>query len=147
MTIADPEFRPLGASLAGEVIVPTDDGYDAARRVWNAIEPMGGAIARVPETATAFQHRSPAFSLLILAGWVDDADTAANVRWAREVWEATRPLSSTGVYVNYLGSEGADRVRDAFGVNHARLTEVKRTYDPDNLFRLNQNIEPGPADA
>ena len=107
-----------------------------------ALEQMGGAVAHVPESATAFQYRTAAFSLLILSGWVDPGDSDVNVAWAREVWERTRPLSSSGVYVNYLGTEGDQRVRDAYGVNHARLREVKRTYDPGNFFRLNQNIEP-----
>jgi FAD/FMN-containing dehydrogenase len=108
-------------------------------------EHMGGAVARVAETATAFHHRTPAYSLLILSGWLDAADTAANVAWARELWELTRPLSSAGVYVNYLGTEGTQRVRDAYGVNYARLSDVKRKYDSDNLFRFNQNIEPSPT--
>jgi hypothetical protein len=109
-----------------------------------AIEPMGGAVARVAETATAFQHRHPAFSLLILSGWLNDADTDVNVAWARELWERTRPLSSTAVYVNYLGTEGDQRILDAFGVNHRRLAQVKHAYDPGNFFRLNQNIKPAP---
>jgi hypothetical protein len=107
-----------------------------------AIEQMGGAVARVAETATAFRHRSPAFSLLILSGWLDPADTEANVTWARELFEVTSPLSSPAVYVNYLGAEGEQRMRDAFGVNHERLARVKHEYDPGNFFRLNQNIEP-----
>ena len=120
---------------------------DAMRRVPSrhtiiAIEQMGGAVARVAETATAFQHRRPAFSLLILSGWEDAADTDANVAWTRELWDLTSPLSSPAVYVNYLGAEGEQRVRDAFGVNHERLARVKRQYDPGNFFRLNQNIAP-----
>jgi FAD/FMN-containing dehydrogenase len=107
-----------------------------------ALEQMGGAVARVPNSATAFEHRKAAFSLLILAGWDDPDQSDVNVAWAREVWERTRPLCSSAVYVNYLGNEGDQRVREAYGVNHARLREVKRTYDPDNFFRLNQNIEP-----
>src|SRR5215218_6354250 len=99
-----------------------------------AIEQMGGAVTRVAETATAFQHRGPAFSLLILSGWEDPADTEANVAWTRELWDLTSPLSSPAVYVNYLGAEGEQRVRDAFGVNHERLARVKRQYDPGNFF-------------
>lgn len=107
-----------------------------------ALEHMGGAVGRVPDTATAFEHRRAAFSLLILSGWTNPADTDINVAWARDAWERTRPLSSSAVYVNYLGTEGEQRVRDAYGVNHARLREVKRQYDPGNFFRVNQNIEP-----
>ena len=120
---------------------------DAMKRVPSpytliAIEPMGGAIARVPETATAFQHRSPSFSLLILSGWEDPADTDLNVSWTRELFARTEPLCSAAVYVNYLGAEGDQRVRDAFGVNYDRLVQVKQRYDPGNFFRLNQNIAP-----
>ena len=60
----------------------------------------------------------------------------------RELWERTRPLSSAGVYVNYLGTEGDERVRDAYGANYTRLVAMKQKYDPHNLFRLNQNIRP-----
>ena len=107
-----------------------------------AIEPMGGAIARVPETATAFQHRSTSFSLLILSGWEDPADADLNVTWTRELFARTEPLCSAAVYVNYLGAEGDQRVRDAFGLNYDRLVQVKQRYDPGNFFRLNQNIAP-----
>ena len=103
---------------------------------------MGGAIARVPDTATAFHHRTSAYSLLLLGGWQDASDNEANIAWVRELWDATRPLSSSAVYVNYLGTEGDSRIRDAYGQNHARLSEIKRKYDPGNFFRLNQNIEP-----
>ena len=57
----------------------------------------------------------------------------------------TRPFASSDVYVNYLGTEGDARVREAYGPNHPRLSEIKRKYDPHNFFRLNQNIEPAPA--
>jgi hypothetical protein len=131
-------------ALSNELI---DVLIDAMRRVPSpytiiAIEPMGGAVSRVPETATAFRHRSPAFSLLILSGWDDPADTDANVGWTRDLFARTEPLSSPAVYVNYLGVEGEQRVREAFGVNYDRLAGVKRQYDPDNFFRLNQNIRP-----
>jgi FAD/FMN-containing dehydrogenase len=106
-------------------------------------EQMGGAVARVGETETAFRHRGAAFSLLLLGGWYDPSASEANVAWVRELWERTQPLSSAGVYVNYLGTEGDERIRDAYGVNYARLVDVKRTYDPRNVFRLNQNIRPG----
>ena len=107
-----------------------------------AVEPMGGAVARVPDTDTAFHHRAPAYSLLILGGWLGANESEANIAWVRELWDATRPLSSSAVYVNYLGAEGDARVKDAYGPNHARLSEIKRKYDPDNFFRLNQNVEP-----
>ena len=107
-----------------------------------ALEPMGGAIAGVPVEATAFHHRTPAFSLLLLGGWLDPSASDVNIAWVRELWEQTHPLSSSAVYVNYLGAEGDARIRDAYGPNHTRLSRLKRQYDPGNFFRLNQNIEP-----
>ncbi len=107
-----------------------------------AIEPMGGAIARVPDTATAFHHRKHAYSILLLGGWTEPERSEANTAWVRELWESTRPFASSDVYVNYLGAEGDARVREAYGPNHARLSEIKRKFDPQNFFRLNQNIEP-----
>ena len=107
-----------------------------------AFEHMGGAVARVGETETAFRHRSAAFSLLLLGGWDPPLASEANVAWVRELWERTAPLSSPGVYVNYLGSEGPERIRDAYGINYDRLVAAKRKYDPRNFFRYNQNIHP-----
>ena len=151
--IVEPQFPPgrLNYWKANFVDELSDDLIDllidAMTRVPSpytliAIEPMGGAIARVPETATAFQHRSPSFSLLILSGWEDPADTDMNVIWTRDLFARTQPLCSDAVYVNYLGAEGHQRVRDAFGVNYDRLVQVKQRYDPGNFFRLNQNIAP-----
>lgn len=65
-----------------------------------------------------------------------------SIRWAREVWHAARPFTTGGVYANNLGDEGEDRVRAAYGENHARLAAIKARYDPSNFFRLNQNIRP-----
>ena len=151
--IVEPAFPPgrlnywkanFVEDLSDELIDVMIDSFSSVPSPFSmiALEQMGGAVVRVPETATAFQSRTAAFSLLILSGWVDPADTDVNVAWAREVWERARPLSSSGVYVNYLGTEGEQRVRAAYGVNHARLREVKRKYDPHNFFQLNQNIEP-----
>jgi Berberine and berberine like len=62
--------------------------------------------------------------------------------WARRLFEALKPQLQDGAYVNNLGAEGVDRVRAAYGPNMPRLAEIKRTYDPDNVFRMNQNIQP-----
>jgi FAD/FMN-containing dehydrogenase len=104
---------------------------------------MHGAAARVGGGETAFAHRHDQFDCLILSVWSDPADTGANVRWAQEVFDGLRPFLEEGVYVNNLGEEGTDRVRAAYGANYDRLVELKRKYDPDNVFRLNQNIPPG----
>ncbi|HVI87350.1 MAG TPA: FAD-binding oxidoreductase [Dongiaceae bacterium] len=103
---------------------------------------VGGAIARVPPAETAYVNRDAAFDCFPLAIWDDPRDDAKQAAWARDVWRAVRPFSTGGVYANNLGDEGDDRVRDAYGVNYARLVALKNKYDPDNLFRLNQNIRP-----
>jgi FAD/FMN-containing dehydrogenase len=75
--------------------------------------------------------------------WSDEAQQEAHVDWARSFWEAMQPYSTESVYVNYLSEEGDERVRAAYGGEHyARLVELKRTYDPGNVFRNNQNIRP-----
>jgi FAD/FMN-containing dehydrogenase len=107
------------------------------------LQGLRGAAARVPVDATAFPHRAPQDDLLILAQWSDPARSDEIVAWARRAFERLRPHLEDGVYVNNLGNEGGDRVREAYGANHARLAEVKRRYDPENVFRLNQNVRPG----
>ncbi|MES0213823.1 FAD-binding oxidoreductase [Mesorhizobium sp. M0028] len=103
---------------------------------------LGGAIARVPVSASAYANRDAAFDCFPIAIWDDPADDDRNMRWARELWTAIRPYSTGGVYANNLGDEGEDRVRDAYGENYARLVALKEKYDPTNFFRLNQNIKP-----
>lgn len=104
---------------------------------------VGGAIARVPASDSPYANRDAALDCFPIAIWDDPADDAANMGWARELWNAVRPFSTGGVYANNLGDEGDERVRDAYGVNYARLAAVKKQYDPTNFFQLNQNIRPG----
>ncbi|MFD2055170.1 FAD-binding oxidoreductase [Mesorhizobium calcicola] len=103
---------------------------------------VGGAIARVPASHSPYANRDAAFDCFPIAIWDDPADDEANMRWARELWNAVRPFSTGGVYANNLGDEGDERVRDAYGGNYARLAAMKKQYDPTNFFRLNQNIRP-----
>jgi FAD/FMN-containing dehydrogenase len=111
-----------------------------------AIEHLGGAVGRAKEDATAFAHRKALFNLLIVGIWSNPVDNRRHTEWVRGLWEAMLPYSSGGVYVNYLGQsadEGLDRVRAAYGkANYERLRALKHKFDPDNLFRLNQNIDP-----
>ncbi len=104
---------------------------------------VGGAIARVPASDSPYANRDAALDCFPIAIWDDPADDAANIGWARELWNAVRPFSTGGVYANNLGEEGDERVRDAYGANYARLAAIKKQYDPTNFFRLNQNIRPG----
>ena len=106
------------------------------------LQQITGAASRVPPAATAFAHRGRQYDCLILSQWDDPAGSADNVRWTRELFGAMSP-HFRGVYVNNLGEEESDRVRDAYGSNYDRLASVKAVYDPDNIFRLNQNIRPG----
>lgn len=104
--------------------------------------PQGGAIGRVPTVATAVPHRDAAAAIHVFPGW-DDADRDGAARdWARDLHEAMAPHANGGVYVNLLGPGEADRVPAAYGEHYGRLREVKRRYDPDNLFRSNHNVPP-----
>ncbi len=96
----------------------------------------------MPNDATAFGHRDAAYDLIIAAVWSQAAEQDAHIDWARRFWDAMQPYSTGDVYVNYLSEEGEERVRAAYGHHLARLTDLKRRYDPDNVFRNNQNIKP-----
>jgi hypothetical protein len=106
------------------------------------LQQMHGAASRVAPSATAFPHRAEQFDFLVLSQWSDPAESGRNIDWTRELFEAMRPHLEDAVYVNNLGDEGPGRVRAAYGANFPRLAAVKRRYDPDNLFRANQNIDP-----
>jgi hypothetical protein len=108
------------------------------------IHQMGGAVARVPDGATAFAERSMEYVLNAVAGWPDSTAGRAEVDWARDTIEAAQEASTGRAYVNYLGDAGA--ARNAYGEEtYARLVALKNKYDPTNLFHLNQNIEPSAA--
>jgi hypothetical protein len=102
---------------------------------------MGGAVARVREDATAFSERSMPFVLNAVTGWHDADATDAHVGWARSVAAAAAGASTGRAYVNFLGD--ADAARSSYGAEtYARLVSLKNEYDPTNVFRLNQNIQP-----
>jgi FAD/FMN-containing dehydrogenase len=97
--------------------------------------PINGAVHRVGRNDTAFSYRDVTWAV-VFAGMI--------TTWARDYWEALHPFSAGGAYVNMMMEEGDDRIRAAYRDNHDRLAEIKATYDPDNLFRMNQNIKPRP---
>ncbi len=103
---------------------------------------MGGAVRRVPADATAFAHRDAPFVLNINARWPLPGDGGPHADWAQRLWQAMRPFSTGGTYLNFLGDEGGDRVRAAYGAAYPRLVALKDRYDPGNVFRLNQNVTP-----
>ena len=106
------------------------------------LEHLHGAVSRVGPTETAFPHRAPGYSFAALALWMDAVDADASTGWVRNFFDAMSPFLRSGVYSNYLAEEGAARVRAAYGPAYDRLLAVKRTYDPTNFFRLNQNVAP-----
>ncbi len=106
------------------------------------LQQMHGAASRVDPTATAFPHRDEHYDFLILSQWANPTDSEENIRWTREFFEAMQPFFESGVYVNNLGEEGEDRVKEAYGEHYERLVALKDKYDPTNLFRLNQNVRP-----
>jgi len=102
------------------------------------LEYYGGAAGRVPADATAFPHRSPQFDLIIAAEWSDAAEDAVHEGWVRSAWASLQPFSSGRVYSNLIGAD-EERTGEAYGDNLPRLQQIKRTYDPDNVFRFNVN--------
>jgi hypothetical protein len=108
---------------------------------------FGGAMSRVANDATPFAQRDATFAFSQDALSVGPEDTAANIKWVKDCWQAMRAHSPRGAYVNFMSDEGEDRVRESYGGNYDRLARIKRKYDPTNLFRLNQNIKPATVDA
>jgi FAD/FMN-containing dehydrogenase len=103
---------------------------------------IGGATTRPAPESAAYAHRDAQFVMNVHGRWQEPADDERCIGWAREFFKASAPFASGGVYVNFLTADEGDRVRSAYGPNYDRLAQVKRTYDPDNLFRMNQNIQP-----
>ncbi len=116
-----------------------------SHRSFLVIEHMGSGVTRVHPEATAFDYRDASFNVLIMAAWEDPAEDEKNRAWVRDIWESLEAHSSGRVYVNYIGDDdaGLNRVADAYEpATFERLLAVKTEYDPENLFRLNQNIRP-----
>jgi FAD/FMN-containing dehydrogenase len=105
-------------------------------------EHFHGAVTRVAPTATAVPHREPGWNLLIPSMWADPAATEANIAWTRETHAALKPHLSERRWLSYLGDDQDDAIRAAYGPNYERLRELKRRYDPENVFHLNHNIAP-----
>ena len=132
----------------------TDDAIDAlvehasaqtSPKSYCIVFQLGGALSHVGRDETAFTQRDAAHNVNINAVWTpEDPDAERHIQWARSFFAALQPHARDRVYLNFLGDEGRDRVRQAYGAaTYSRLTELKATLDPDNFFRLNQNIEPG----
>ena len=107
------------------------------------IYPINGAAQRVAPDSTAFAYRDATFATVIAGMWPDPADNEANTAWVKDYYAATAPHSEEGGYVNFMAEDDQSRIRANYRGNYDRLAETKRRYDPDNLFRHNQNIQPG----
>ncbi|MDZ8257639.1 FAD-binding oxidoreductase [Nostoc sp. ChiQUE01b] len=103
---------------------------------------VDGAPSRVPANATAYYHRDVKFLLNTDGRWEDVAQDEIGIQWSRAFFQATAPYASAGSYVNFMTEEEGDRVAAVYGANYDRLVQIKKRYDPDNIFHLNQNIKP-----
>jgi len=105
--------------------------------------PLGGAVREAPADESPAGNRDAEAVLNIAGSWDTPADDAVNIAWARDAWEALRGFGTGGSYINFqTEEEGEDRIRGAYGANHSRLVEVKKAWDPHNLFCVNKNILP-----
>ena len=104
--------------------------------------PVNGAASHIGKNETAWNYRDANYSIVIVGIDPDPANKDAIVNWARDYWNALHPYSSGGAYVNFMMDEGEERVKATYADNYSRLVEAKRKYDPQNLFRVNQNIKP-----
>jgi FAD/FMN-containing dehydrogenase len=145
-----PGFHPLAKartmfldgidSHAAETIIERIKASDAPMRVVQ-LRVLGGAMARVPVEATAFAHRGRKIMANVAALYDRPEEGTVRDAWVASLTAALHPRE--GAYVNFLGDEGEARVREAYpGATWERLRAIKRRYDPENLFRLNQNIPP-----
>jgi hypothetical protein len=107
-----------------------------------SLQQMHGVASRIAPSDTAFPHRAEQYDFLILSQWSDATDSDRNIKWTRALFQEMQPHLEDSVYVNNLGDEGQGRVKAAYGQNYQRLVALKRTLDPDNLFRANHNIDP-----
>ena len=103
---------------------------------------VGGQANRIPVDATAYAHRDAKFVLNVHSRWETPTEDNRCITWARDFFEAAKPYATGGVYVNFLTQDESERIAAAYGPNYDRLVQLKNRYDPQNLFRLNQNIQP-----
>jgi hypothetical protein len=104
--------------------------------------PLSGAAQRVGKDDTAWSFREAKFAQVIVGVDPDPANNPRTIAWSKEYWRKLHPHSAGGAYVNMMMDEGQDRVKAAYRDNYPRLAQIKAKYDPENLFRVNQNIQP-----
>ena len=103
---------------------------------------IAGAPNRVAAQAMAYGHRDANFVLNVHGRWDEARDDAKCIAWAREFFQKSAPYASSGAYVNFMTAEEGDRIAAAYGRNYDRLAQIKKRYDPENVFHMNQNIKP-----
>lgn len=132
----------LSNEVIDEVVAHADE--KPSKQCLFALRILGGAMGRVPEEGTAYGNRDAMFNISIDNTWQDPAKTEDMIAWTREIWSNLRELTDGGIYVNFAGfGEEEDTLNQAaYGRNYDRLQKVKAKYDPDNFFRVNQNIKP-----
>jgi hypothetical protein len=106
------------------------------------IYPIDGAVHEVGNTETAYSYRDANFSMVITAVSPDPAEMPEYIKWVKDYWSAAHPYSAGATYVNFMMDEGQDRIKTAYRENYSRLVQLKKKWDPNNLFRVNQNIKP-----
>ena len=134
------EFVDLGDGLIDALIAHARRIPDPQTEI--AFAQLGGAVSRVKDDATAYGHRRSAYLINTHGRWADPAKDEACIAWARSLFAATTPFATGDVYVNFMTGDEEGRVRAAYGPNYDRLAQLKKKYDPTNLFRMNQNIKP-----
>ncbi len=132
-------------NLSNEVIDIVVDSFSRAPTPLCVlvVEQLGGAVRRVPESETAVTLREGEYNLVIIGRWADPADADATIAWAKQLNRALAPHSLEAAYVNYLAEDESERIPLIYGAaRYKRLQELKRKYDPENVFRMNVNIAP-----
>jgi hypothetical protein len=104
--------------------------------------PINGACHRVGADETAFAYRNATFAPVILAAWQDQGVDDDRIGWVRDYYRATEPYSEPGGYINFMADDDSERIEDNYRGHYDRLAHLKHSYDPGNLFHLNQNIRP-----
>jgi hypothetical protein len=131
-TCRPPEFR-RGVSVE----------HDSITSPLNRLRERTSSFTEVGKTDTAWSYRDSTLAQVIVGVDPDPANKDKIVNWARDYWTELCPYSAAGAYVNFMMDEGEERVRATYGENYERLSSIKAKYDPDNFFRMNQNIRPG----
>jgi hypothetical protein len=134
-------LRELSGAAIAAITTAINDAPATCKAI---IVPLRGAVSRVSVTDTAFALREPGYEIDMAGVWNTPAVKAEVVRWVQATRDNLQPFSH-GVYVNQLGDTSDQLVRSGYGPNYARLVEIKKKYDPNNVLRLNQNIKPDSA--